>query len=491
LLNLCASLGQQRQGLLALHFEIPRIQARDHLAYSDQLVLIYEHVIDRPGYAGTDLVDVRRDVCVIGFNPDPGIFPPTIGRPGGGGCDSSAQQRQNQAVGRPPCDAWFLVRLCRISGGFSEPLQPDFEARAWGFLLDSGLRTYGFVRGGSGGYRCLPLIHRVPVNDSAWLSPNTLFLGPAISTRYGWFMELRHLRYFVAVAEELNLTHAAARLRVAQPALSRQMKDLEDELQIPLFDRGRTGVQLTRAGRVFYQRARSILAQATEAANEARSAGGAMTGSLVLGFASGLHLSYLAPVIKGFRKSHPQLQFDYFHGLTGEQLKALRESRIDVAFVYLPARLDGLEYRVIWRLPFKVVLPERHPLARRPTLELADLRSEDFVFCTRESRPEAYDEFFRHCVNTGFRPHVVKEVGGYPTNMLGLISVGLGVSVLPHFEKIERISGIVWRPLSKPALWWDWALVWRRQGASRVVEQFVATAEKHFPIPPEANRAEF
>jgi DNA-binding transcriptional LysR family regulator len=303
-------------------------------------------------------------------------------------------------------------------------------------------------------------------------------------------MELRHLRYFVAVAEELNFTHAAARLRVAQPALSTQMKDLEDELQTPLFDRGRTGVQLTRAGRVFYQRARSILAQASEAANEARTAGGTMTGSLVVGFPSGIHLDYLAPVIKAFRRSHPQVQFDYFHGLTGEQLKALRDGRIDVAFVYLPAQLDGLEHRVIWRLPFKVVLPQRHPLARRPALELADLRSEDFVFCTRESRPEAYDEFFRHCVNAGFRPHVVKEVGGYPTNMLGLISVGLGISVLPHFENIERIRGIVWRTLSKPRLWWDWALVWRRQGASRVVEQFVAAAEKQFLVAPESSRAE-
>ncbi|MCX6928358.1 MAG: hypothetical protein NT154_34885, partial [Verrucomicrobia bacterium] len=93
--------------------------------------------------------------------------------------------------------------------------------------------------------------------------------------------------------------------------------------------------------------------------------------------------------------------------------------------------------------------------------------------------------------NAGFRPRVVKEVGGYPTNMLGLISVGLGVSVLPHFEKTEGISGIVWRTLSKPQLWWDWALVWRRQGVSRVVEEFVATAEKQFPQPLDSNRAEF
>jgi DNA-binding transcriptional LysR family regulator len=310
-------------------------------------------------------------------------------------------------------------------------------------------------------------------------------------TGYGRPMELRHLRYFVAVAEELNFTHAAARLRMAQPALSRQMKDLEDELQTPLFDRGRTGVQLTRAGRVFYQRARSILAQATEAANEARSAAGAMTGTLVLGYPSGLHLNYLVPVIKDFQKEHPQVQLDYVHGLPPQELRALRDGRIDVAVVHLPAPLYGLEYQVIRRVPFKVVLPQRHPLARRMTIELGDLRSEDFVFCTRESRPEFYDEFFRLCANAGFRPRVLKEVGGYPTNMLGLISVGLGVSVLPHLEDIERISGIVWRTLSKPKLWWDWALVWRRQGASRVLEQFVATAGQRFPLSPEPNRAEF
>ena len=304
-------------------------------------------------------------------------------------------------------------------------------------------------------------------------------------------MELRHLRYFVAVAEELNFTHAAARLCVAQPALSRQMKDLEDELQTPLFHRGRAGVQLTPAGRVFYQRVLSILSAAADAANEARSAAGAMTGSLLLGFPSALHLNYLAPAIEAFHKAHPMVQFDYFHGLAGQQLKALREGCIDVAFVNLPASLDGLRHQVIWRVPFKVVLPRRHQLAKRQAFALADLRGEDFVFSTREARPEFYDEFFRLCANAGFRPRVVKEIGGYPTNMLGLIAVGLGLSVLPHFEGIERIRGIVWRTLTQPRLCWDWALVWRNQGVSRVVEQFVTMAEKKLPLPPESNRAEF
>jgi DNA-binding transcriptional LysR family regulator len=304
-------------------------------------------------------------------------------------------------------------------------------------------------------------------------------------------MELRHLRYFVAVAEELNLTRAAARLRVAQPALSTQMKDLETELQTALFERGRAGVQLTRAGKLFYQRARAILAQATEAANEARTAAGLITGSLNLGFPSGLHLNYLVPAIDAFRKANPKVEFDYFHGLPVQQLKALREGRIDVAFLNLPAPLDGFEHLVVWRIPFEVVLPQRHPLAKRSRFTLSDLRGEDFVFCTRDSRPEFYDDFFRRCANAGFRPRVVKEVGGYPTNMLGLISVGVGISVLPHFEQVERFTGLVWRPLSEPQLWSDWALIWRLKGLSPVVEQFIATAEKTLPVPKSTGRAEF
>jgi DNA-binding transcriptional LysR family regulator len=300
--------------------------------------------------------------------------------------------------------------------------------------------------------------------------------------RYDPRMELRHLRYFVAVAEELNLTRAAARLHVAQPALSRQMRDLEDELRIPLLERTRAGVQLTRAGRAFYPKARETLARAAEAADTARNAAGVISGRLTLGYPSGLHLNHLAPVIARFRKAHPQVEFDFVHGLPLEQFKALRESRIDIGFVTEPARTHDLEQQVIWRVPFKVVLPEKHPLARQRQFALADLRHEDFVFCTRESRPDFYDEFFRLCANTGFHPRVVYEAGGYPTNMLGLVSVGAGVSVLPYFEQVERIDGIIWRPLL-PLRWWESRLVWRRQQSSRITEEFLALASRQFPHP--------
>ena len=304
-------------------------------------------------------------------------------------------------------------------------------------------------------------------------------------SKYDGRMELRHLRYFVAVAEELNLTRAAARLRVAQPALSRQMHDLEDELQTPLLERGHAGVQLTRAGRAYYSRARAILAQAAEATNEARAAAGVISGRLAIGFPTGIHLNYLAPVITAFHQANPQVEFDYFHGLADQQVKALRDGRIDLGFVMLPIALDGLEQLVVWRVPFKVVLPTKHPLAKRREFELADLRGEDFVFCPRDSRPEFYDEFIRQCINAGFRPRIVAEVGGYPANMLGLVSVGAGLSVLPHFQQVEHIKGLVWRLLTKPRLWSDFALVWRKNAPSRVRTEFITLAERKLGTPAE------
>ena len=209
-----------------------------------------------------------------------------------------------------------------------------------------------------------------------------------------------------------------------------------------------------------------------------------ISGKLVLGFGSGLHLNFLAPVIEAFRKAHPSIEFDYFHGTGREQLKSLRAGRLDLAFVMSPEQTDGLEQRVLWRVPYKVVLPVSHPLARRKEFHLSDLRGEAFVFCTRESRPEFYDQFFRHCANAGFRPRVIKEVGGYPTNMLGLISVGAGISVLPHFEGIERITGLVWRPMIQPKLWVDSSLIWRQEPGSRAVEEFISTAQAILrPVP--------
>ena len=302
-------------------------------------------------------------------------------------------------------------------------------------------------------------------------------------------MELRHLRYFVTVAEERNITRAAGRLRVAQPALSRQLTDLENEVGVKLLERGRHGVQVTAAGREFQRRAKAVLTDAARAADAARVAGGAITGRLTLGFPTALHLDHLSPAIRAFREIHPRAEFVFSHALPAAQIKSLRDGSLDVAFVNLPGPLHGMEHCVVWRVPFEVVLPETHRLARRKSLEFKDLTGEDFVFCTRESRPEFYDEFFRLCNNAGFRPQVVQEVAGYPTTMLALIGLGVGLSVLLHFERIEGIRGIVWRPLARPKLWTDFALVWPRKTASPLLREFVLLVQQMLGVEPAAGGA--
>jgi len=296
--------------------------------------------------------------------------------------------------------------------------------------------------------------------------------------RYAVRMELRHLKYFVAVAEERNITRAAVRLRVAQPALSRQLSDLENEVGVKLLDRGRHGVKVTVAGREFHRRAKTVLADAARAADAARIAGGAIAGRLTLGFPTGLHLDHLAPVIRAFRETNPRAEFNLIHSLPAAQLKSVRDGSLDVAFVTLPGPLYGMEHCVVWRVPFAVVMPENHRLARRKSLEFKDLAGEDFVFCTRESRPEFYDEFFRRCANAGFRPQVAQEVGGYPTTMLALVGLGVGLSVLPHFDRAEGIRGIVWRPLARPKLWSDFAIVWPKKATSPLLLEFVVLAQQ-------------
>mgnify|MGYP003611620557 CR=1 FL=1 len=295
-------------------------------------------------------------------------------------------------------------------------------------------------------------------------------------------MELRHLRYFTMVAETRNITRAAARLHVAQPALSRQLTDLENDIGVSLLERGRHGVTLTPAGREFHRRAKQLLADARRAGDAARDAAGAVAGRLTLGFFSALQLDHLSPVIQGFRKDFPRVQLDYRCDSHANQLQGVRDGSIDIAFIDLSEPPPGCERLVVWRIPFMVVMPAKHRLARKKVILLDDLKGEDFVFCTRASRPAFYDAFFTHCGNAGFHPQVVQEVGGYPSTMLGLVALGVGLSLLPRFERAENIRGLVWKPLDRPHLWIDISLVWMKDSPPPALLAFIDRARAMLPV---------
>ena len=286
-------------------------------------------------------------------------------------------------------------------------------------------------------------------------------------------MELRHLRYFIAVAEESNVTRAAARLRIAQPALSRQMRDLEEELNVLLFERTNAGIRLTAAGTIFLKHARSIVSALSAAIRETQAVAGATPRRLVVGFLGAFQLSLLQPVITEVQAAFPGLELDFFQGMVSEQVNALRDGKIDLAFVTLPVDFEGLAHTVVVRRDLMVALPKQHRWADRKEIPLEDLADEKMVMGTRDARPEFYDYLVNICREAGFTPKIVKEIGGPPANVIGLVALNLGVSLFAPTPELEDVPNIVWRPIRAPAPAIELALVWDPHRCSGVAADFI------------------
>ncbi|MHA3775228.1 LysR family transcriptional regulator [Verrucomicrobiota bacterium sgz303538] len=286
-------------------------------------------------------------------------------------------------------------------------------------------------------------------------------------------MELRHLRYFIAVAEESNVTRAAARLRIAQPALSRQMRDLEEELNVLLFDRTNAGIRLTAAGTVFLKHSRSIVSALSVAVRETQAAAGAAPRRLTVGFLGAFQLSLLQPVITEVQAAFPGLELDFFQGMVSEQVNALRDGKIDLAFVTLPVDFEGLAHAVVIRRDLMVALPMQHRWASKDEIPLEDLAGEKMVMGNRDSRPEFYDYLVQICREAGFTPKIVKEVGGPPANVIGLVSLNLGVTLFAPTPELEDVPNIIWKPLCAPAPAIELALLWEPHRISGVAADFL------------------
>lgn len=286
-------------------------------------------------------------------------------------------------------------------------------------------------------------------------------------------MELRHLRYFVAVAETLHFGRAAERLGISQPPLSQQIQALEAELDARLFERSNRRVELTEAGRLFLAEARQILAQVERATDTARRAQRGELGLLKIGFtASAPFTSTLPRSILAFRQAFPGVQLDLLEDNSRGVVAALLRQRVQVGLIRPLELPDSLHAELLFDEPLIAVLPSDHPLAGAAgPLSLAQLRDQPFVYFPRTFGSGLYDQLMALAAQAGFRPQVAQEAGA-PLTIIGLVAAGLGVSVLPAAYRRFAIDHVAYRELADPgaasALW----LVRRQAERSPLVAAF-------------------
>ena len=290
-------------------------------------------------------------------------------------------------------------------------------------------------------------------------------------------MELRHLRYFAAVADELHFGRAALRLRIAQPPLSQQIRNLEDELGVELFHRTKRRVELTEAGQAFLNRVRVILETAGDAVTEAKRVARGELGRVVIGFMSAAMLDQFPVILRGFRRSFPDAQVQLSQLPSNEQLKAVASGHIDVGFVDsshpTPTVMVGdVAVRVerVWSEALLVALPPDHALARRNNVSLADLANDPFVTLPRQPATGFYDQIIGLCQSAGFSPTIRQEASQLPA-VLALVAAGLGVAIVPCCVCPQWQRQIAFRPLAEPASI-DVTMIWRADNASPVLAAF-------------------
>jgi DNA-binding transcriptional LysR family regulator len=259
-------------------------------------------------------------------------------------------------------------------------------------------------------------------------------------------VELRHLRYFVALAEELHFSRAAQRLYIVQPALSKQIASLERELGVQLFVRTKRSVALTEAGSVFAPEARAILKRVERAVETTKLVARGELGRLEIGCIAPAIWSVLPGVLRGFSERLPSVTLRLTELPSALQLEALHTGAIDVGFVRLPLHDDALRFDVVYREPFVATLPEMHPLAAQNEVSVADLAKEPFIAATRSAEPGFYDQCIAVFAEHGCVPRTVEE-GNSSSAILGMIAMGLGVTVSSASMLTAPKIGIVCRPL--------------------------------------------
>jgi DNA-binding transcriptional LysR family regulator len=291
-------------------------------------------------------------------------------------------------------------------------------------------------------------------------------------------MELRHLRYFVTVAEELHFGRAAQRLHLSQPPLSMQIKALEHELGAQLLLRTQRRVELTAAGEVFLEEARDILSRVDQARSAALRAARGEVGELTVGFVTIADYNLLPQALLQFRAQSPGIRLVLREATTDVQLRDLAAERMDIGFLLSPVKDERIEVLPLVREPLVAALPERHALAggRRP-ISLQRLADAPFILIPRHVAPGLYDDVMSFCRRAGFSPRVEQEAVQMQT-IVSLVSAGLGVALIPASLRHLGRAGVVFRGLTEVSPLTEIALAWRARDTRPALQRFVAAVRQ-------------
>jgi DNA-binding transcriptional LysR family regulator len=290
-------------------------------------------------------------------------------------------------------------------------------------------------------------------------------------------MELRHLRYFLALAEELSFTRASERVGIAQPPFSQQIRALEQEMGVRLVDRTPRRVVLTEAGTVFAERVRFILSRIGEAVVVTQQIGRGLSGHICVGFTeSGCFHPAVTRTLLEFRQAYPALHVTLQENKSTNLVAMIREGTVDAAFIRPPFEADEVvAYAPLLHEKMVVAVPRGHRLASRKATTLAGLSEEVFVFYHRDVRPGLTDTVIAACERSGFRPRLSQEAPQL-TSTLNLVAAGLGISIVPESLKHLRTNDIVYLRLTGDAPQAALGLASRADGRSAAVGNFIAVA---------------
>ncbi|HKR93476.1 MAG TPA: LysR substrate-binding domain-containing protein [Novosphingobium sp.] len=272
------------------------------------------------------------------------------------------------------------------------------------------------------------------------------------------YMELRHLRYFVAVAEELHFSRAAKRLNISQPPLSAQIAGLEASLGFKLLDRDKRNVALTKAGEMFFHRARTILSSAEDAAAEARRISRGYEGKLTIGYMSAIMLMRVTDYLKDFHAISPTAEIGLRQMRSHEQYLAVMNGDIDVGLVDIemgsmasPANAVELNVDRALHEPLVLCVSRDHPLAGRDSVSMRELADTSFLTLTRQAFPSFFDTFLQLCQGAGFKPHIVQQVESMPA-AVALATAGYGAALVPELStRSAQSAGAAFIPLDEDA----------------------------------------